>query len=59
MKEIRLLDGKWVLCNGSIYDPFDRRYIEGDLLLEDGVITKIGKISKNSNIKKLTVLVKL
>ena len=53
MKEIRLLDGKWVLCNGSIYDPFDKRYIEGDLLLEDGVITKIGKISKNSNIKKI------
>ena len=38
MKEIRLLDGKWV-CNGSIYDPFGKRYIEGDLP-EDGLITK-------------------
>ena len=35
------LNGKWLLKNAKMYNPFAKKYIEGDLLIEDGIVALI------------------
>ena len=30
------MNGKWLLAGGKIYDPFNQKYIKGDLLINNG-----------------------
>jgi len=44
MKRNKLLSGKWALLGGKIYDPYEDKFLKGDILLNNGKIEKIGKI---------------
>ncbi len=50
IKSDKILDGKWVLFGGKIYDPFDDCYIDGDILLNNG---KFESIINNADRKKV------
>ena len=45
MRKNKLLSGKWLLSKGRIYDPYQDRFLKGDLLVTNGKIEKIGSIS--------------
>ncbi len=44
MKKNKLLSGKWILEKGKIYDPYQDKFLKGDILLNNGKIEKIGSI---------------
>ena len=50
IKSDKILDGKWVLFGGKIYDPFDDCYIDGDILLNNG---KFESIINNADRKEV------
>ena len=45
MRKNKLLTGKWLLSKGTIYAPYENKFLKGDLLLNNGKIEKIGKIN--------------
>ena len=52
MKKNKLLLGKWGFLGAKIYDPYQNKFLKGDLLLNNGKIEKIGKIN-TKNIKTI------
>ncbi len=38
MKQNKLLLGKWALLGGKIYDPYQDKFLKGDILLNNGNI---------------------
>ena len=46
------MNGKWLLTGGKIYDPFNKKYLKGDLLINNGKIDSIisGKEEKDINV---------
>ena len=41
IKGDKILNGKWILSGGKIYDPFKEKYIKGNILISDGKFEKI------------------
>ncbi len=53
MKKEFQMNGKWLLVNGDIYDPFENKHLKGSILLEDGIVKYLGTkidIQKDTNI---------
>ena len=51
MRKNKILSGKWALVAGKVYDPYEDKFLKGDILLNNGKIEKIGKIqTKNIDI---------
>ncbi len=44
MKTNKVLSGKWAFINGKIYDPFKKVYINGSIVIEDGIIISVGDV---------------
>ncbi|MDB3868532.1 dihydroorotase [Candidatus Marinimicrobia bacterium] len=44
MRKNKNLSGKWAFVNGKIYDPFKKINIDGNILIEDGIVTALGNI---------------
>ena len=44
MKANKVLSGKWAFVNGKIYDPFKKVYINGSIVIEDGIIISVGDV---------------
>ena len=49
IKGDKILDGKWILSGGKIYDPFKEKYIKGNILISDGKFV----LTQSPDIKKL------
>ena len=47
------LKSRILLVNGTIIDPYTKKIFLGDILIEEGRISKIGKIISDSNIEKI------
>ncbi|MBC8213295.1 MAG: dihydroorotase [Candidatus Marinimicrobia bacterium] len=53
MKKEFQMNGKWLLANGNIYNPFLDETQQGSILLEDGIVKYLGKdnnIPKDANV---------
>ena len=44
MRKNKILSGKWAIVNGNIYDPFTKVKIDGNILLEDGIVIGVGDV---------------
>ena len=44
MRKNKILLGKWAIVNGNIYDPFTKAKINGNILLEDGIVIAVGDV---------------
>ena len=44
MRKNKILLGKWAIVNGNIYDPFRKVKIDGNILLEDGIVIGVGDV---------------
>ena len=53
MKKSKLLSGKWALLGGKIYDPYQDKFLKGDILLDNGKIIKIGKLKIEKTINTI------
>ena len=54
IKGDKILDGKWILSGGKIYDPFKEKYIKGNILISDGKFEKI--VNQNYTDEDVNVL---
>ena len=36
IKGDKILNGKWLLTGGKIYDPFKEKYLKGNILINNG-----------------------
>ena len=50
---ISTLKGNILLENGSIYDPCNNKNIKGAILLQNGIIKKVGKFIPPKNVKRI------
>ena len=53
IKPDKKLNGKWLLAGGKIYDPFRKKYLKGDLLIDNG---KIDLVVSNKNKKDINII---
>jgi len=53
IKGDKILNGKWILSGGKIYDPFKEKYIEGNILISDGKFEKI--VNQNYKDKDVSI----
>ena len=51
IKENKKLTGKWLLSNGKIYNSYKKKYINGNILIENGLIKSIN--SKSNSVKNI------
>ena len=52
-------DNLIILENGTIYDPFKNKKKAGSILIEDGVVKEVGKVSAPDNARKIDCAGKL
>ena len=48
IKKNKKLIGDWLLKNCKAYNPFKSEYIEGDILIKDGIIDSVGKVNNST-----------
>ena len=53
IKGDKILNGKWLLKGGKIFDPFKKKYLEGDILINNG---KFDSIQINSDFDDFSIL---
>ena len=53
------MDNLIILENGTIYDPFKNKKKAGSILIEDGVVKEVGKVSAPDNARKIDCAGKL
>ncbi|HIG51153.1 MAG TPA: dihydroorotase [Candidatus Marinimicrobia bacterium] len=53
------MDNLIILENGTIYDPFKNKKKKGSILIEDGVVKEVGKVSAPDNARKIDCAGKL
>jgi len=49
IKGDKILNGKWLLKNGKVYDPFKDKYLKGNVLLNNGKFEALIKDDKVAN----------
>ena len=53
------MDNLIILENGTIYDPFKNKKKKGSILIEDGVVKEVGRVSAPDNARKIDCAGKL
>ena len=53
IKGDKILNGKWLLTGGKIYDPFNEKYLKGNILINNGKFEKLTKDKVAADVKIL------